>query len=73
MNETIELSSCCQAQTYESFRDTDDDAENPIYRCAACKNECDLEEVCLNCLGTGKVEVEIDVDHIITKKCPFHG
>lgn len=53
----IEVSMCCKAELVESFKDNPRDHHDPIeiYTCAKCKKECDVDDVCEVCLGTGEV------------------
>ena len=55
---TIEVSSCCKAPLVEDYRDNPRDHHDPIeiYTCEKCKKECEVEEVCEDCLGTGEVD-----------------
>jgi len=54
---TIEVSECCKSTLVEDFRDNPKDHHDSIeiYSCASCKNECEVEEVCADCGGTGEV------------------
>lgn len=73
----IEISKCCKNSVYEDFKDNPRDHHDPIeiYRCSKCKLECEIEEACELCLGTGEVSVdESDGEgHIMrgvgTRKC----
>jgi len=73
----IEISKCCKNSVYEDFRDNPRDHHDPIeiYRCSKCNLECEIEEACELCLGTGEVSVdESDGEgHIMrgvgTRKC----
>ena len=53
----IDVSTCCKATPVEDFRDNPRDHHDPIeiYTCSECKKECDIEEVCEFCLGTGEI------------------
>lgn len=55
--ETIEVSACCKADLVEDYKDNPRDHHDPIeiYTCKKCKKECEVEEVCADCLGTGEV------------------
>lgn len=55
--ETKEVSACCKAALVEDFKDNPRDHHDPIeiYSCAKCKKECDVEEICALCDGTGEV------------------
>jgi hypothetical protein len=51
--ETIEVSNCCHADLVEDFKgDHHDPIE--IYTCKKCKQECDVEDICAICLGSGE-------------------
>lgn len=54
---TIEVSACCKADLVEDFRENPRDHHDPIeiYSCSKCKKECEVEEVCAFCRGTGEV------------------
>jgi hypothetical protein len=55
--ETKEVSNCCKAELVEGYKDNPRDHHDPIaiYRCAKCKKECDVEDVCAECGGSGEV------------------
>lgn len=55
--ETTEVSKCCRAELVEDFKDNPKDHHDPIeiYTCKKCGKECEVEEVCADCLGTGEV------------------
>lgn len=55
--ETIEVSACCHGDLVEDYKDNPRDHHDPepIYTCKKCKRECDVEEVCADCLGTGEI------------------
>lgn len=55
--ETVEVSKCCRADLVEDFKENPRDHDDPIeiYTCSECKKECEVEEVCADCLGTGEV------------------
>lgn len=55
--ETKEVSKCCGADLVEDFKDNPKDHHDPIeiYTCKRCKKECEVEEVCAECGGTGEV------------------
>lgn len=55
--ETKEVSNCCQAALVEDYKDNPRDHHDPIeiYTCAKCHKECEVEEVCALCDGTGEV------------------
>lgn len=57
--ETKEVSNCCKAELVEDFKTNPRDHHDPIeiYTCAKCKKECEVEEVCERCGGTGEVSV----------------
>lgn len=52
----IEVSKCCGALVYEDYKDNPRDHHDPIeiYTCSKCKCECEVEDVCEYCLGTGE-------------------
>lgn len=77
--ETIEVSVCCKAEVIEGFKDNPRDHHDPIeiYTCVKCEKECDVEDVCAECGGTGEVSVmeavypgEPHMADIGTQKCP---
>lgn len=55
--ETIEVSQCCQAELVEDYKNNPRDHHDPIeiYTCKKCGLECEVEEVCAECGGTGEV------------------
>ena len=55
--ETVEVSACCKANLVEDFKDNPRDHHDliEIYTCEKCKKECEVEQVCAECLGTGEV------------------
>lgn len=55
--ETTEVSKCCRAELVEDFKENPRDHHDPIeiYSCKKCGKECEVEEVCADCLGTGEV------------------
>jgi hypothetical protein len=59
----IEVSKCCRANPIEDFKDNPRDHHDPepVYTCSKCKQECEVEEVCEECLGTGEVTVDEQV------------
>lgn len=62
-HDTIEVSACCKAGLVEDFKDNPKDHHDPIeiYTCEKCKKECEVEEVCELCHGTGEVTVDEQV------------
>lgn len=66
----IEITTCCKGTPIEAFKDNPRDHHNPepIYVCSKCGKECQIEEVCEDCLGTGVV-IEGEHDDIREKKC----
>lgn len=54
---TKEVSKCCKAGLVEDTRADPQDHHNviDIYTCEKCKLECEVDEVCEICDGTGKV------------------
>ena len=57
MPKIIEVSKCCRADLVEDLKDNPRDHHDPIeiYTCSKCKKECEVEEVCEDCRGTGVV------------------
>jgi hypothetical protein len=53
----ITVSTCCHEPAIEDFKDNPRDHHDPIeiYTCPKCKQECEGEDVCEDCLGTGEV------------------
>lgn len=47
---TVSISKCCRVEVPEA-----NDEAGVIWLCPQCKNECEVEEVCADCLGTGEV------------------
>lgn len=60
---TILISKCHREIALEDYKDNPRDHHDPIaiYRCPKCHEECDVEEVCDECLGTGEVTVDEQV------------
>ena len=58
----IERSQCCKAQLVEAYKNNPRDHHDPIaiYECEKCKQECEVEEVCGECLGEGTVASDVD-------------
>lgn len=54
----IEVSVCCKATPIEDTKENPRDHHDPIeiYRCSKCHKECEVEEVCELCNGTGVVD-----------------
>lgn len=62
--ETTTISKCCRAL---AIPDVVVDKEIPMadlykhpvihYTCLECENDCEVEEVCADCLGTGEVPI----------------
>lgn len=52
----IEVSTCCGVEAIEDYKDNPRDHHDPIeiYTCSKCKKECEVEDVCYFCLGTGE-------------------
>lgn len=52
----IQVSTCCRVEAIEDFKENPRDHHDPIeiYTCSKCKKECDVEDVCEYCLGTGE-------------------
>lgn len=60
--ETITISKCCKAGV--------DELENEKFECWDCGKECEVEEVCEECRGTGEIG---DFDDIVKcRSCGFH-
>lgn len=61
--QTKEVSSCCKAIPIEDYKENPRDHHAPIeiYTCDKCKLECDVEEVCELCDGSGEVTVSEQV------------
>lgn len=57
-----EVSHCCKARLIDDFKENFWDHDDPIeiYTCETCKQECDVEEVCDDCLGTGEIVTDED-------------
>lgn len=55
--ETIFLSKCCKEK---AVQDEKDDG-TPIFTCMKCERDCEAEEVCAFCLGTGEIVVDEQV------------
>lgn len=51
--ERIEISLCCEADTYEDEEDRE--------VCCKCKKVCSTKMVCAYCMGTGEVTVDEQV------------
>lgn len=54
----IDVTSCCKKATFsEDYRTNMRDHHDPIaiYVCSECKQECEIEEVCQFCFGTGEI------------------
>lgn len=53
----IYISTCCKADANEDYKpDPRDKYEDiDIYVCSKCKKECEVEDVCEDCRGTGEV------------------
>lgn len=51
------LSVCCKATPIEDFKDNPRDHHDsiPIYTCEKCKQECEVDDFCEHCHGTGEV------------------
>lgn len=47
--ETTYISKCCKTPTKE------DENDEQIRICTKCQKNCEVEEVCAHCLGTGEV------------------
>ena len=60
--ETTEISVCCRTEVTEDYKpDTRDKYEDiDIYICNKCKQECKVETVCADCLGTGEIVYDED-------------
>lgn len=56
-HETKEVSVCCKATPIEDYKNNPRDHHDPIeiYTCEKCKLECEIEEVCALCDGSGEV------------------
>lgn len=54
---------CCKAELVEDFKNNPRDHHDPIeiYTCSKCKKECEVDEVCAECGGTGEVDVPAEV------------
>lgn len=53
-------SKCCGVEAVEDFKDNPRDHHDPIeiYRCNLCHKECEVDEVCDECFGTGEISVD---------------
>jgi hypothetical protein len=58
--ETTEVSNCCHAELVEDYKTSWNDHHDliEIYTCADCKKECEVEEVCADCLGEGEYSTD---------------
>lgn len=60
--DTTLISKCCRVEAREDYkphpRDKHEDID--IWVCTKCEKECEVEEVCGFCLGTGEVSVDED-------------
>lgn len=58
--ETISISKCCRVEAVEDYKDNPKDHHDPIpiYICKKCKLECEVEDVCEDCFGTGEVSYD---------------
>lgn len=52
--ETIFISKCCKEKAVADYP-VEEGNTNVVYACLKCENECEVEEVCADCLGTGEV------------------
>lgn len=57
------ISKCCKADALEDVKTNPKDHHDliDIYICEKCKQECEVDEVCDICEGTGKVSVSEQV------------
>lgn len=55
--ETISISKCCRVEANEDYKqDPRDKYEDiDIWVCSKCHKECEVEQVCALCLGTGEI------------------
>lgn len=54
--ETIFLSKCCKEKAIADWIETPAGGEpKTVYTCTKCEKECEVDEVCAECLGTGEV------------------
>lgn len=63
MKNTKEVSKCCKANLVEDYKNNPRDHHDPIeiYTCGKCKQECEVDEVCEYCEGTGEVSTSEQV------------
>lgn len=55
--ETKLISKCCNVT---AVYDEKDDG-SPVYTCLECEKDCQVNEVCEKCLGTGEVQISHDI------------
>lgn len=72
----IQVSKCCKASIIEDEQIINGESKD-LNTCYKCKKECEIEEVCETCLGTGEVDVmeyvypgEPHMAPIDTGRCP---
>ena len=60
MEETILISKCCKQDALEDTKinERDHHEQIDIYTCSKCKQECEVEEVCAYCRGSGEVSTD---------------
>lgn len=58
--ETIEVSKCCKAYLVEDYKTNPMDHHDsiPIFSCAKCGQECEVEIVCSFCFGAGEINID---------------